>query len=387
MDMDDLLIKYLLGEATPDETARIERWLSEDSGNRQRYEQFREVWKISGRTGLPVTPDPQAALQRFRQRIGQQPSIGQKPSIGQQPRILTSDHRSHPVFSSLAKWRVAAILAGILCLGAGTWFILRRPHDISLAADRGASLPSAPSVPGSSKALPSPAVSSPTDPSTALHSRAGVSHDDQGGKTAGWQRDRADSTARIAVLPDGSVVTLNKHADIVYASDGRTILLHGEAFFSAAPNPAKPFVVQASDLAVTVLGTSFNIRSVAGRTEVIVETGAVRVNRSGENLILHPGEKATAEAGTKKLKKTGNTDPLYTWYLNRPLVCDSVPLSRIVEMLNEAYDAHIVIGRETLNDLRLTTVFRHQPLDAMLAVIAATADCAIVREGPTIILK
>ena len=69
------------------------------------------------------------------------------------------------------------------------------------------------------------------------------------------------------------------------------------------------------------------------------------------------------------------------------LVCDSVSLKQVVAMLNLAYDAHVEIGRPELNDLPLTTVFHHEPLEKILAIIGATFDLKVVRQGNSIILQ
>ena len=70
--MDDLLIKYLLGEASSEEIARVERWLAEDAANKARYEQFKALWKIGRRTALsgpPTLQDTRAAFQQVRQGL------------------------------------------------------------------------------------------------------------------------------------------------------------------------------------------------------------------------------------------------------------------------------------------------------------------------------
>src|ERR1700761_2340292 len=69
INMDDLLIKYVLGEATPEERALVDQWLTADAGNRARYEQFRMIWSISRKTAAPISHDSSAALRRFRQRV------------------------------------------------------------------------------------------------------------------------------------------------------------------------------------------------------------------------------------------------------------------------------------------------------------------------------
>ena len=44
---DDLLVKQLLGEATPQEEQEVMQWLSADAGNRAYYDQLKQVWDTS----------------------------------------------------------------------------------------------------------------------------------------------------------------------------------------------------------------------------------------------------------------------------------------------------------------------------------------------------
>ena len=79
----------------------------------------------------------------------------------------------------------------------------------------------------------------------------------------------------------------------------------------------------------------------------LVETGAVRV---GDRMTVHAGERLSMTG--KGLWKIGpNSDKLYGYYLGRPLVCDSTPLRRLVEVLNSVVDTPIVLGRKELGDL------------------------------------
>jgi transmembrane sensor len=152
-------------------------------------------------------------------------------------------------------------------------------------------------------------------------------------------------------------------------------------------NGSRPFIVHVNDITVTDLGTSFNILGTSGRTEIVVETGTVKVSSRGKSLTLHPGGWAVAWEGGK-LKKEISKDKLYSYYLGRPLVCDSVPLKRLVEILNEDYDTHIIIGKKELESLPITTTFPHkESLNNILAVICATFDISAARENQTIVLK
>lgn len=87
---------------------------------------------------------------------------------------------------------------------------------------------------------------------------------------------------RLAVeLQDGTVVELNSGSSLEaprrFAGDARRVVLQGEAFFDVAEATA-PFVIETHNAAVTVLGTSFNVRAWPGtETRVAVLTGTVAV--------------------------------------------------------------------------------------------------------------
>jgi transmembrane sensor len=136
-----------------------------------------------------------------------------------------------------------------------------------------------------------------------------------------------------------------------------------------------------------VVGTSFNIRSEDGVTEVIVETGVVQVTRNGKTVELRPAEKlklggADSVAGKEKVE-----DKLYNYYRSREFVCEETPLWKLVDVLNEAYDANIVIGNPKIRSERLTTTFNNDSLEHILEVLRLTFNITVLEEGDRIILK
>lgn len=108
------------------------------------------------------------------------------------------------------------------------------------------------------------------------------------------------------LLPDGSTVTLNKHASITYAGrmkgEERKVELQGEAFFTVVPDKTKPFVVSINDISVTVVGTAFNVKQADDETEIIVESGIVRVTRNNQTVTLEAGEKTVIKKATHNWK-------------------------------------------------------------------------------------
>ena len=317
---DDLLVKYMLGEASPAERAQVEEWLAEGEENQAYYQQLQRVWEMSRSLARSSEVDTDAAWQRFRTRIH-----GGTPEAVVRPMRRTG------------WWRVAALF--ILIIGAAilTYTLVNREAPVE---------------------------------QLSLHTT---------------DKPLSDT------LSDGSVVMLNKNSVITYPSkfkeDTRTIALKGEAFFEVTPNKEKPFVVQVNDVTIKVVGTSFNVRSEGGETEVIVETGIVQVTRAGKTVELRPKEKVTIEPTDTALVKEAETEELYNYYRTREFVCDGTPLWKLVDVLNEAYNAHIVIDRPGLRGLPLTATFNNESLDQVLEVVSLTFGITVTREGDTIHLR
>ncbi|MBL7738250.1 MAG: FecR domain-containing protein [Chitinophagaceae bacterium] len=202
---------------------------------------------------------------------------------------------------------------------------------------------------------------------------------------------QAQQTVLNDTLPDGSVVTVNKGSSISYPAkfkgSKRPVTLKGEAFFNVTPDKKKPFVIAVNDVEITVVGTSFNVKSSNGNTEVVVETGIVRVTKAGKTVELRANEKLLAEAKDTVLVKEEVSDKLYNYYRTREFVCDDTPLWKLVDKINEAYGANIVIGNEELRNLKLNTTFNNESLDQVLNVISLTFNISVARNGDTIILQ
>ncbi|WPU95009.1 FecR domain-containing protein [Mucilaginibacter sabulilitoris] len=194
-------------------------------------------------------------------------------------------------------------------------------------------------------------------------------------------------------LSDGSMITLNKYALLNYpekftGSQRMVTLLKGEAFFNVAHNKTKPFIITAGSTTIKVVGTSFNVINKKGIVEVIVETGVVQVSENGSMVLLKPGEKVWVQQASGKLVKETNPDKLYNYYRSKEFLANNVPLSRFVEVLNQAYDSHIIIKRKELNNLLVNSTFRtDDTLDNILTIVSRTFKITIEKEQNRIILK
>jgi transmembrane sensor len=192
-------------------------------------------------------------------------------------------------------------------------------------------------------------------------------------------------------LPDGTFATLNKNSVLTYPAafkgKSRKVKLKGEAFFNVTSNKQKPFIIDVNDVQVKVVGTSFNVKSAKGETEIIVETGIVQVTKADTTIELKAGQRILFEAVDTAAQIEVSNDKLYNYYVSRTFVCDNTPLWKLVEKLNEAYDVNISIRRDALKKLPLNVTLDDESLDVILDVITQTLMIKVSRKEDEIILE
>jgi transmembrane sensor len=112
---------------------------------------------------------------------------------------------------------------------------------------------------------------------------------------------------RTVLLSDGSKVRLNTDSRIRvrFRTGERDIdLLRGEAFFEAAHDATRPFVVQAADARVRALGTRFDVRRDPDGVWVALVEGKVHVTQD-----RRPAAAVLAPNPQRKVSATGISPP------------------------------------------------------------------------------
>ncbi|MFA7636143.1 MAG: FecR domain-containing protein [Monoglobales bacterium] len=98
-------------------------------------------------------------------------------------------------------------------------------------------------------------------------------------------------------LSDGTVVAVNAGSTLIYpekfTADTRTVFLTGEANFSVAKNPDKPFIVKTQHIDIEALGTKFYVQSYPNTqyTKATLIEGSIKVDinlAENEAYILKP---------------------------------------------------------------------------------------------------
>jgi transmembrane sensor len=105
----------------------------------------------------------------------------------------------------------------------------------------------------------------------------------EGGPRASGSPALQAAGPRTVTLGDGTVVSLNAGSEVeerFVAAERRVLLTRGEAHFTVAKDPARPFVVRAGNLRVRAVGTAFNVNFSAGQVDVLVTEGKVGLERT-----------------------------------------------------------------------------------------------------------
>lgn len=207
----------------------------------------------------------------------------------------------------------------------------------------------------------------------------------------------AESAYRQQVLDDGTLVELNRGAQFVVAfteAERRVRLTHGEALFTVATNPARPFVVEAGGVTVRAVGTAFNVRLGAAEVEVLVTEGRVQLDRPAAPLASPPlvaaGERAVvpragAEPVTAAVSRA-EIDRALAW---QPKLLDfaSTPLAEVVAEFNRRNRVQLVVADPALRALPIGASFRSDNVDGFVRLLEASFGVRVERAGDTITLR
>ena len=308
---EDLLSKYILGEATGQERDAVEAWVVADPINAKKLKQL-EIILNAGKRLAQQSPLTEAeAWAKFKMlRNAKQESKGDVRTL--------SSRRSY-------QWlQIAAAL--LVITGAG-WLYYNFHQGKHSSADQWSTLTATTRV--RIDTLPDGSV---------VH---------------------LNKNSRIAYAAD-----FKSH---------RSVRISGEAFFEVKHDDSYPFTVQARDILIKDIGTAFNVKSTTGHTEVIVESGIVSVSKEKALVNLKANEKVVINAPDKTIKVEESKDQLYNYYRTNQFVANNTPLNRLVAVINEAYGSNIQISGTALANTRITVTLKLEtPLKDILRVLKET---------------
>lgn len=222
-DIEELVFGYFAQDLTPAQEQELLDWLQQDPAHKKIYARLADEWAVAH---VPLfIANRQKALDHF---------------FDQQQQREHPRKQSRMRSFSFVRYVAAAILA-LVTLGATVYLMHQHGANERYAQEGSATLPT------------SSEMSTPMGMTMQM------------------------------LLPDGTKAWMNAGSTLSYTYNEtaklREVHLEGEAFFDVVPDATRPFVVYSDELAIQVLGTSFNVKAYANdpQVKVALVSGSVNV--------------------------------------------------------------------------------------------------------------
>ncbi len=326
---DDLMVKFLIGEASSVETQQVTDWLLESDENQKQLDRLEMVWIESGKLTLkPVAVDMPNAWTNMSEKID---DFENNIELG---KIINLRKRA---------FKFTASIAALLVVGLAIFqLLIKTPPDRMFISDN----------------------------SRAIHKE----------------------------LPDGSQIALNRNSKITYPKrfkgDTRLVKLEGEAFFKVESNKEKPFIIDAGNARIKVLGTQFNVKANSkDEVEVTVTEGRVELYKidslttDTSSIVLTAGNKGIISLNKPNPVLVNNQEPDELFWNNKTLIFTDTELSKVIQLLEKNFSITVSVSNPTLYQCPITTTFSNSNADEILEIIAFTFGLDLQKDNDNYLLE
>lgn len=351
-----------LDELSKEERVELSQWLS---ASMEHVSAFKAVASMLGMTELALSMLDTAEFVQEReakQDTGQiiQVNFGQSKSANTNgtDRIASSQdetfgHKLKPKTQSYkwtSPWSIVASVA--LILTVSLWHTNTKQND-------GSKIVGAPVKSGSKNQIQQIVVRTPT------------------------------ATKASKLLGDGSYIHLNADSRVaVKHTESRRMveLQSGQVFFDVVSDYSRPFVVATEQAKITVVGTEFDIETIANKTFVRVYEGVVRVSANSE-VTLTAGQSVTVETG--QLTEVVD-EPMY---LGLPqwrtgwVELKQHPLSEVIAKFQRYSEKRILLSPNLKPEVQVSGRFNLQQVPSSLALIAKSLNLQLVESAHEVTLS
>ena len=150
-----------------------------------------------------------------------------------------------------------------------------------------------------------------------------------------WLRDSSE-----VWLKGGATLRIPK----AFTAENRSVSVSGEAFFSVKKDSLSPFLVEANEAYIKVLGTEFNVRTdEAGHTlETTLLSGHIVLQDKDQETILdmQPGEQVTYNTDKNEVNvRQVDVNAEGVWHLQQKQL-EEATLGQIAEEIAKTHDVH-----------------------------------------------
>jgi len=354
-DLDfELLERVFAGQATPEESARLERWIAAGVGRREAVEALRSMWDTPRRP--PRGVNVSAMWGALSERIdAEERRVARAGRLRLTPSAFTelSTYVAAPWYRRHAVPLIAA--AALLVAGVGgmvAWNMVARTGN-------------APSTVASQPAM--------REFVTARGERAEL---------------RLGDASRVRL---GPATRLRIPAD--FGRTNRTVFLEGEAYFEVQHDSTRPFRVHAANGVAEDLGTEFVVTAYPETRgmRVVVASGEVALRAADTTAppaaTLVPGDLGRLDGGGKATVVHGVDLAVALAWVHDSLVFNGARLGDIIPTLSRWYDLDIRFADSARMNRRLTATFGGEPVRQMVDRLARTLDATVQWNGKAVLLS
>ena len=175
------------------------------------------------------------------------------------------------------------------------------------------------------------------------------------------------------LLPDNSKAILNSGSSITYKkgfnAGHRTLHLNGEAYFEVQ-NLTFPFIVKTHHGEITVLGTTFNVRSRNDGFEVGVNSGQVKVSSGNSFIELNPKQCLMGSTDLNQDTIINIENEKYPGWINQKLYCKQTNLEIVCREIERIHNVKIKFSNIKMKQITITGTIDTSELETMLNTIA-----------------
>jgi len=337
----NLILRYLQGEATEEEIKTLFDWVDSAAKNREEFITYKKVWALSA-----ISTD---------ENINDFKKIQFKIKAIQNKKIRSISYRY-----------AAVLVFGLFIASVFVYqFSLEESPNILLELSN-----------GSEKIIS-------LDKNQDIFNRDGELLGIQREGTISYEGITDNGSAELVfntlsvpyakrlhlVFSDGSSVFLNAGTTIKFPvkflkGQPREVFLNGEAFFDIVKDKKHAFIVQSNRLRTKVYGTKFNVNSYRNNEldQIVLQEGSVGVKSNGEQIktnteiLLKPNEIAILDKTDLLYKQKVDIKSHIAW-VKGVFMFKNERFEDIFKKLERHYDVSIQINQPALNDSRYTGTF------------------------------
>lgn len=324
--IDNLIARYLAGEASDSEREELLLWMDNAPENRKYFEGIQFVHDKAVSSHRIVKVDVDKAWQNLSAQMADEVTQ------------TTPEIKSIPVYRK-TWFRVAASIAFLL--GLTLTFVLLNRQEQTIET-----------------------YSLTTTETIQTHSIAGTG---------------------ITLNRNSSL-----HLSLKKSGREKEIELTGEAFLEVSHSSDTVLIVKAGATFIKDIGTTFNVKAYpdSSTVEVYVESGEVLFYTSdNKGITLKGGEKGIFDKADKRFYKPDAVDINTIAYKSKLFVFRNTPLSKAIATLNSVYTRSYELANPALGNCTITVTFENESPEAIAEIIAETLGLHVSEQPGKFILE